>query len=89
MICAGLACVILSVPFLVFAETDAAKADEGQLTLDDLDALNGGAGNVFSHDGRVTFVDGTCSESPISNQDEAAAVVDSMMTLIRVLPWVS
>ena len=93
LICAGLACVMLSVPFLVFAETDAAKADEGQLTLDDLDALNGGAGNVFSHDGRVTFVDGTCSESPISNQDEAAAVVDSMMTLIGAeentdfVPW--
>ena len=93
LICAGLACVLMSVPYSVFAEENPAKANESRLTLDDLNSLNDGAGNVFSHDGRVTFVDGTCSESPVSSLEDASAVVDSMMTLIGAeentdfVPW--
>ena len=66
---------------------------EGQLTQEDIRALNGGEEIVYSHEGHVTFVDGTCTDSPVTNVDEAAAVVDSMMTLIgadentEFVPW--
>ena len=66
---------------------------DGQLTLEDLSALNGGEERVFSHNGRVTFVAGTCTDSPVTNEEEATAVVASMMSLIgadantEFIPW--
>lgn len=66
---------------------------DGQLTLEDLSALNGGEERVFSHNGRVTFVAGTCTDSPVTNEEEATAVVVSMMSLIgadantEFIPW--
>ena len=66
---------------------------EGQLTAEDLSALNGGLEGVFSHNGRVTFVDGTCTEGLVEGEEDAAAVVNSMMTLIgadantEFIPW--
>ena len=48
---------------------------------------------MFSHNGRVTFVAGTCTDSPVTNEEEATAVVASMMSLIgadvntEFVPW--
>ena len=75
------------------AETEAELELEGQLTLEDLSALGNGAESVFSHNGQVTLVDGTCTSGPVKNAEDAAAVVDSMMTLIgadantQFIPW--
>lgn len=66
---------------------------EGQLTLDDISAMNGGAEKVYSHNDHVTFVDGTCTDHPVAGFDDAAGVVNSMMTLIgadantEFIPW--
>ena len=74
-------------------ETMTTVSLEGQLTLEDLSALNGGEERVFSHNGHVTFVAGTCTDSPVTNEEEAAAVVASMMSLIgadagmEFIPW--
>jgi Zn-dependent metalloprotease len=65
----------------------------GQLTLEDLDALNGGKANVYTHNDRITLVDGTCTPDLVTSMDDAAAVVDSMITLIggdgdtEFTPW--
>ena len=93
LICIGLTCALMSAPFSAFAESGPAEAAEGQLTLEDLSAMNGGAESVFEHDGRVTFVDGKCSRDPVTDPEAAAAVVDSVMTLIgadantEFVPW--
>jgi len=60
----------------------AATALEGQLTLADLDRLNGGAAKVYTRDGRVTFVDGTCTEGPVADINAAGEVVDAMIALM-------
>ena len=74
--------------------TDAVQVfPEGQLTPEDISAYNNGKEMIFSHDDRVTFIDGTCTDSPVMNAEEAAAVVDSVMTLIgadertEFVPW--
>ena len=72
---------------------EAAVKAKGQLTMDDLVKLNGGKDGIFVHNNQVTFVDGTCTESPVTNADEASVVVNSMMTLIgadantEFIPW--
>ena len=66
---------------------------EGQLTAEDLSALNNGTETVYTHNGSVTFVDGTCTDKPVVSSEDAAAVVDSMMTMIgadantQFIPW--
>ena len=52
------------------------------LTLDDLDRLNGGAARVTTRDGRVTFVDGACTDGPVNDVEAAARVVDAMIPLM-------
>lgn len=72
---------------------EAAVKAKGQLTMDDLVKLNSGKDGIFVHNNQVTFVDGTCTESPVTNADEASVVVNSMMTLIgadantEFIPW--
>lgn len=66
---------------------------ENQLTMEDLQTLNHGAAEVFSHDGRVTFVAGTCTDVPVKDLDSAAKVALSMVELLggdvrtRFIPW--
>ena len=92
-----MACAMLQTSFTVpAAETEAAgtqAAPEGQLTLEEIDAMNGGAGHVYLHDDRVTLVDGTCTQDLVTGMDDAEAVVNSMITLIggdadtQFVPW--
>ncbi len=62
----------------------------GQLTLEDLEALGATA---CVHDGRVTFVDGACTDEPVKSTSDAARVVEAMITLTggdartRFEPW--
>ena len=102
----GLACAMLAGSVPVMArnvipdtemetelETELASVHGYQLTREDLAALNGSRDVVFSHNGKVTFVDGTCSEDPVAGEEDAAKVVHSMMTLIgadtntEFVPW--
>lgn len=80
----------------VYAEGETAlsvTALEGQLTLADLQALNDGKAVVYSHNDRVTFVDGKCSDKPVRSMDDAADVVLSMVGLLggndktQFIPW--
>ena len=102
LISIGLVCAMTAGPMTAMAEepvTEAAEENaqesilEGQLTLDDLSALNGGAEKVYTHNGCVTLVDGTCSDEPVTSMKEAFAVVSSMMSLIgadagtKFAPW--
>ena len=52
------------------------------LTLDDLDRLNGGSARVMTRDGRVTFVDGTCTDGPVNDMNAATEVVNAMIPLM-------
>ncbi len=69
-----------------FAGTAAAQDEtavlSAQLTADDLQALNGGQAEIYEHDGRVTFVAGTCTPGPVANEEDAEKVVDSMLSLL-------
>ena len=53
-----------------------------QLTLDDLDRLNGGSARVMTRDGRVIFVDGTCTDGPVNDMNAATEVVNAMIPLM-------
>ncbi|MBR3016677.1 MAG: M4 family metallopeptidase [Clostridia bacterium] len=55
---------------------------EGQLSVEDIQALNGGKANILTQDGRVTFVDGACAAEPIRNGEDADKVVSAMITLL-------
>ena len=74
-------------------ETVAVEVLENQLTREDLTALNDGAEKVYVHDGRVTFVDGTCSDEKVLSNEDAADVVVSMIELLggdtrtEFIPW--
>ena len=52
------------------------------LTLDDLDRLNGGSARVMTRDGRVIFVDGTCTDGPVNDMNAATEVVNAMIPLM-------
>ncbi|MER2142739.1 MAG: hypothetical protein ABS888_03005, partial [Eubacteriales bacterium] len=52
-----------------FAEA-AEAAPESRLTLSDLEAKGAKA---YTHDGRVTFVDGACTVEPVRSMEDAAA----------------
>ena len=66
---------------------------ENQLSLEDIQALNDGKAEVFTHDGAVTFIDGTCTSDPVNSMEEAAQVILSVIGLLggdeRTLlePW--
>ena len=64
------------------AQTDEDSGLYGQLTLEDIDALNGGSSSVYMHNGHVTLVDGTCTEYPVTDMKDAAEIVDSMTELM-------
>ena len=86
-LCIGMACAMIAGSFPAYALTDPTEAETevippGQLTLEDLKELNHGKGDVFTHNGRVTFVDGTCTPDPVKDGEDAAKVVDSMKWLI-------
>ena len=76
-----------------YADAAGITAREGQLTEEAIHAMNGGTEKIFSHNGQVTFVEGTCADGPVKSAEDAAAVVDSMMTLIGAnadtffVPW--
>ena len=53
-----------------------------QLTMDDLQVLNDNKAEVYLHNNRVTFVDGTCTAEPVNSLEDAAAVVASMTELL-------
>ena len=75
------------------AESASALIDAGQLTLQDLQVLNGGNVNVYTENGRVTFVGGTCTAETVTGEEDAARVVDAMTPLLggnertRFVPW--
>ena len=52
---------------------------EGQLTLEDLEALNA---TVHTRDGRVTFVEGVCTDAAVTGMEDAARVVNAMIGLM-------
>ena len=98
----GLICALGAGSFAVPAQETETEAGiqppqesiiEGQLTLEDLSALNGGEEKVYLHEGRVTLVDGSCSDDPVESSEDAAGVVESMKSLIgadegtEFIPW--
>ncbi|MBR0366844.1 MAG: M4 family metallopeptidase, partial [Clostridia bacterium] len=72
------------------ALAEAAKDLSDPLTLEDLEALGATA---YTRDGRVTFVDGACTDAPVKSTADAARVVDAMVALTggdartRFEPW--
>ena len=70
-----------------------ADATEKQLTLEDIRAFNGGTAEVYTENGRVTFVNGACTSAPVRSTEDAAAVAEAMVGLLggdsltRFEPW--
>ena len=60
----------------------AAPALPGQLTLEDIQALNGGEANAFLENDKLYFLDGTCTAEPVKTMDGAARIVDAMLGLL-------
>lgn len=78
------------------AQTETAVLEQGlenQLTIEDIQALNNNEAQIFTHNGRVTFVVGSCTDKPVTDVDEAANVVLSMVGLLggsvdtQFIPW--
>ena len=52
------------------------------LTMQEIEALNGGPVTVHRDQGRVTFIGGSCSDSPVKNQEDAEQVIRSVLPLL-------
>ena len=67
-----------------FAESaaPAAPSAKAALTLEDIQALNGGGAVIDERNGTVTFVGGTCAAGPVQSSAAAAEVVESMIPLL-------
>ena len=69
------------------------EEETAQITMQDLQALNGLGLTVYEEEGRVTFVGGSCSTDPVKNPEDAERVISSMLTLMggnertRFEPW--
>lgn len=93
MVCVLAASTLVMPAYAAETETEQTAVLEGQLTLEDLSALNGGEEKVFIHNDRVTQVDGTCIDRKVESSADAAEVVESMMSLIgadtgtEFIPW--
>ena len=97
--CALLACVLVLsclLSSIVSAQNQTAVLETGlevQLTVEDIQALNDNGAEVFTHNGRVTFVAGSCTNDAVTDMDRAAKVVLSMVSLLggdsntQFIPW--
>ena len=74
--------VIMMLFSTAWAETAESGSGNGQLTLEDIQVFSGGTARVHMQDGHVTFVEGACTDKPVRNMDDAAAVVESMRELL-------
>lgn len=71
--------VCVSVPFTGFAES---APGDAQLTMEDLQNLNGGEVQTDLQNGKVTFVEGTCTNEKVTSVEDAQKVLDSMRNLM-------
>ncbi len=53
-----------------------------QTTMEDLDIINDGKAKTYFHDGRLTLLEGSCTDGLVTDERDAEDVVDSMMNLI-------
>ena len=75
--------LLIAAPFAGTAEAQTETAVlSGQLTVDDLQALNNGQAEIYQHNGRITFIAGTCTPDPVFDEEDAEKVVDSMIALL-------
>ncbi len=91
-----LACILAllmacaAVPAEVLAES---SNGEAQLTMEDLQALNGGTVLTDLQNGKVAFVGGTCTDTKVTSMEDAQKVLASMRNLMggdehfRFDPW--
>ena len=83
------ACLGTGIAMAEDAPAENASAAEA-LTLADIEALGA---KVYTQDGRLTFVNGSCSEEPVQSLEDAAKVVSSVIRLlggderIHFEPW--
>ena len=52
------------------------------LTIDEIQAMNGGSAVIDAREGCMTFVGGTCTSEKVQNSDAAAKVVENMIPLM-------
>ena len=85
MTCALAAACLLgtaSAPFVpaddIAPETERKAIPEGQLTMEEIDRISQGKAKVYTHDGLVTLVDGSCASEAVTNMEEAGKVADSI-----------
>ena len=78
------------------AFAEAPKADallEGQLSMQDIETINGGHAKPFTQNGCVTFVAGPCADGPVKTEGDARRVAASMIRLMggnektHLEPW--
>ena len=80
---AFLAAMIMLCTALPAGATEAAEtADPAGLTVQDLEALNGGPLSMHMDQGNITFLGGSCSADPVKSFEDAASVIDSMLPLM-------
>jgi len=78
-----LAILTALVMFMTIAGTSMAEtANTAGLTLQDIEAMNGGPVTVHTDHGRITFVGGTCTDEPVKSHEDAKQVIRSVLPLL-------
>lgn len=72
----------LAALFLLISSAGAESALAGQTVVEDIRKWNGENAQVFTQNGFVTFVDGACTDQPVTGMEDAERVVASMIGLL-------
>ena len=79
----ALALALLLLCTSAFAEgTEFASGLKGQMTLEEIQALNGEAAKTYFENDKLYFLEGTCTAGQVKNAEDAGQVVASMIGLL-------
>ena len=73
--------MMVSIAGVSLAET-AETVQTAGLTLQEIEAMNGGPVTVHRDQGRVTFIGGSCSAEPVKSYEDAEQVIHSVLPLL-------
>ena len=74
--------MFIVISLLLSVSVSAAAEEKTQLTLEDLQVLNGGTAVIYKDGDAVTFVDGTCTATPVRGEADAEEIVLSVISLL-------
>ena len=81
LICLMMTAIMMALALPAGAETAGTSERGNQVTMEELEKLNGGREGIHLHNGKLTFLEGRSTEEIISGPEDAARVLETMTGL--------